>query len=181
MIQALDKMIEVSFKILKAILTVVLVGMVVLLMAHIICRYVLNNSLTWSEELLKILLVWFGMLSVSILAVRREHVSIVIFKEKLMSPKVANACSKFTQILTVVICAVVTVVGIQYVLSAGHRPTAALRMPYGYAYAAIPVSFFFVTIFEFRNLLVDLTGKGKYAAIDKPEEDLTGGAEIKLD
>lgn len=181
MIQALDKMIEVSFKILRAVLTVILVGMIVILMAHIIFRYVLNNSLTWSEELLKILLVWFGMLSVSILAVRREHVSIVVFKEKLMPPKVAEACGKITQIITVIVCVVVTIVGVQYVISAGYRPTAALRMPYGYAYAAIPVSFFFVTIFEFRNLLVDLTGKGKYAAIDKPEEDLTGGADINLD
>lgn len=180
MIQALDKMIEVSFKILKAILTIVLVGMVVILMAHIICRYVLNNSLTWSEELLKILLVWFGMLSVSILAVRREHVSIVIFKEH-MPKKMAGFFTKLTQLLTFIICVILVVVGVQYVLSAGHRPTAALRMPYGYAYAAIPVSFFFVAIFEFRNLLVDFTGKGPYASIEKPEEDLTGGAEINLD
>ena len=55
------------------------------------------------------------------------------------------------------------------------------RQPYGYAYASIPVSFVFVTIFELRNLIVDLTGKGKYAAIEKQEEDLTGGSDMKLD
>lgn len=180
MIEALDKFIAVSFRVLKAVLTIVLLGMVAILMAHIICRYVLNNSLTWSEELLKILLVWFGMLSVSILAVRREHVSIVVFKEH-MPKKVANTLSKITQLLTVLICLVVIYVGIQYVISAGYRPTPALRLPYGYAYAAIPVSFFFVTIFEFRNLLVDFTGKGNFAAIEKPEEDLTGGSEMNLD
>ena len=91
------------------------------------------------------------------------------------------ALTKLTQIITVVICLIVIYVGIQYVLAAGHRPTPALRLPYGYAYASIPVSFVFVTIFELRNLIVDLTGKGNYAAIEKKEEDLTGGSDMKLD
>lgn len=180
MIEALDKFIAVSFKVLRVILCTVLIGMVAILMAHIFCRYILNNSLTWSEELLKILLVWFGMLSVSVLAIRREHVSIVIFKNK-MPQKVANVMTKLTQILTVVVCIMVIYVGVQYVIAAGYRPTPALRLPYGYAYAAIPVSFLFVTVYEIRNLLVDLLGKGNYAAIEKPEEDLTGGAGISLD
>lgn len=180
MIEAFDKVITVLYKIIKVILCVVLLTMVGVLMAHIIFRYVLNNSLTWSEELLKILLVWFGMMSVAILAVRREHVSIVIFKEH-MPKKMSAALTKLTQIITVVICLIVIYVGIQYVLAAGHRPTPALRLPYGYAYASIPVSFVFVTIFELRNLIVDLTGKGKYAAIEKQEEDLTGGSDMKLD
>lgn len=180
MIETMDKFVKASFKVLRAVLCVVLLGMVAILIAHIFCRYILNNSLTWSEELLKILLVWFGMLSVSLLAIRREHVAIVVFKEH-MPKKVSAVLSKVTQVLTLVICVVVIYVGVRYVMEAGYRPTPALRLPYGYAYAAIPVSFFFVTIYEFRNLLVDLTGKGEYAAIEKPEEDLTGGAEISLD
>ena len=75
MVEAMDKFIASSFKVLRAVLSVVLLGMVAILMAHIFCRYILNSSLTWSEELLKILLVWFGMLSVSLLAIRREPVS----------------------------------------------------------------------------------------------------------
>ena len=180
MIEALDKLLTVSFKVLKAVLCAILIGMVAILMAHVIFRYVLNNSLSWSEELLKILLVWFGMLSVSVLAARREHVAIIIFKERVFK-KAASTLTKVTQILTVVVCVVVVIVGIQYVLSAGFRPTPALRLPYGYAYAAVPVSFVFVTLYEFRNLLVELTGKGNPALIEKPEEDLTGGKTLELD
>ena len=180
MIEIMDKIVRALFTVLKAVLTVVLVGMVVILAAHIIFRFVLNNSLTWSEELLKILLVWFGLLSVSVLAARREHVAIVVFKDH-MPKKVSNVLSKVTQFITVVICLVIIYIGVQYMLEAGFRPTPALRIPYGYAYAAIPVAFFFITIFEFRNLVADLTGKGNYAAIEKPEEDLTGGKEVRLD
>lgn len=168
------------FGILKAVLVFLLVLMVGILVVHIVFRYVLNNSLTWSEELLKILLVWFGMLSVAVLAARREHVAIVVFKN-MMPKKVSDFLTKFTQLVTVIICIVVMIVGTMYVLESGDRPTPALRMPYGYAYAAIPVSFIFVTFYEFRNLMQDITKKGPYASIEKPEEDLTGGEEVKLE
>ena len=180
MVETMDKIVGVLYKIIRVALCVILLAMIGILMAHIISRYILNSSLTWSEELLKILLVWFGMMSVSVLAARREHVSIVIFKEH-MPKKVADILTKVTQILTVAICIVVIYAGMRYVLLAGHRPTPALRLPYRYAYAAIPVSFCFVTIFELRNLLVELTGKGPYAENEKPEEDLTGGKEVTLD
>lgn len=180
MIEKMDKVVVALYKLLKVILCVILVAMVVILAAHIFARYILNSSLTWSEELLKILLVWFGLLSVSVLAARREHVSIVVFKNR-MPKKISAFLSKLTQLITVLVCLVVIYVGIQYMIAAGYRPTPALRLPYGYAYAAIPVSFFFVMIFEFRNLLADITGKGSYAAIEKPKEDLTGGKEVKLD
>ena len=65
MVEKIDKALEVVFKIMKVLLILVLVSMVVILMAHIVFRYVINNSLTWSEELLKIMLVWFGMMSVA--------------------------------------------------------------------------------------------------------------------
>ncbi len=179
MIEKLDKALEVVFKIMKALLVIILMAMVVILMAHIIFRYVLNNSLTWSEELLKIMLVWFGMMSVAVLAARREHVAIVVFKEH-MPKKVQNFLSKLTQFLTVGICILMVIIGIQYCVKAGFRLTPALRIPYTWAYAAIPVSFVPVMLFELRNFICDFTGKGNYACIEKPEEDLTGGKDVEL-
>lgn len=179
MIEKIDKVLTVVFNILKVILIVLLVGMVGILCAHIWFRYVVNNSLTWSEELLKILLVWFGMLSVAVLAARREHVAIVIFKNK-MPEAVASFFTKFTQGLIVVVCVFGVYLGFQYCASAGFRLTPALRIPFTWAYSAIPVSFVFIALFELRNFIRDLTGKGKYECIDKPEEDLTGGAEIDM-
>ena len=65
MTEKLDKALGVVFNIMKVMLIVLILAMVGILIAHIVFRYILNNSLTWSEELLKILLVWFGMLSVA--------------------------------------------------------------------------------------------------------------------
>jgi len=179
MIGKIDKLLEALFNILKFILIVLLITMVGILIAHIWFRYVVNNSLIWSEELLKILLVWFGMLSVAVLAARREHVAIVVFKNK-MPGKMAKGCDVIVQALTFVICIIGILLGIEYCISAGFRLTPALRIPYGYAYASIPAAFLFVAIYELRNFLVEIAGKGKYACIDKPEEDLSGGTGIDL-
>lgn len=179
MVEKIDKALEVVFKIMKVLLILVLVSMVVILMAHIIFRYVLNDSLTWSEELLKIMLVWFGMMSVAVLAARREHVAIVVFKEH-MPKKVQNFLTKLTQLIIVGICILMVVIGIQYCTKAGFRLTPALRIPYAWAYAAIPVAFVPVTLFELRNFICDFTGKGNHACIEKPEEDLTGGKDVEL-
>ena len=179
MVEKIDKALEVVFKIMKVLLILVLVSMIVILMAHIIFRYVLNNSLTWSEELLKIMLVWFGMMRVAVLAARREHVAIVVFKEH-MPKKVQNFLTKLTQLIIVGICVLMVIIGIQYCMKAGFRLTPALRIPYAWAYAAIPVAFVPVTLFELRNFICDFTGKGNHACIEKPEEDLTGGKDVEL-
>ena len=168
MVEKIDKALEVVFKIMKVLLILVLVSMIVILMAHIIFRYVL-----------KIMLVWFGMMSVAVLAARREHVAIVVFKEH-MPKKVQNFLTKLTQLIIVGICVFMVIIGIQYCMKAGFRLTPALRIPYAWAYAAIPVAFVPVTLFELRNFICDFTGKGNYACIEKPEEDLTGGKDVEL-
>lgn len=179
MIEKIDKALEVVFKIMRVLLVTILVSMVGILVVHIFFRYVLNNSLTWSEELLKIMLVWFGMLSVAVLAARREHVAIVVFKSR-MPQKVQDFLTKLTQLIIVGICILLVVVGVQYCMKAGFRLTPALRIPYTWAYAAIPVSFLPVMLFEVRNFIADFTGAEKYACIEKPEEDLTGGKDVEL-
>lgn len=125
------------------------------------------------------MLVWFGMMSVAVLAARREHVAIVVFKEH-MPKKVQNFLTKLTQFIIVCICILMVVIGIQYCMKAGFRLTPALRIPYAWAYAAIPVAFVPVTLFELRNFICDFTGKGNHACIEKPEEDLTGGKDVEL-
>lgn len=171
MLEKFDKIIRVFNKILLGLLVIVMITMLVVCMLHVFFRYVLNNSLSWSEEYMRVALVWFGMLSATVLAARREHVSIVIFKEK-MPKKMGKTADRFTQLVTIIVCLVVTVIGVRMSISAGNRSTPAMGLPYSIAYAAIPVAFAIITLYEFRNFLVDINKKGHpFAAVEKPEED----------
>ncbi len=165
MLDKIDNGIRFFNKFLLYFLVALIGVMLVVCWAHIFYRYVLNDSLTWSEEFMRILLVWFCMMSASILAVRREHVSIVVFKE--MMPKKVNATlTRFTQILTFVASVGVFALGIRLVISAGVRTTPAMHMPYSWTYAAIPVAFAIISLYELRNVLADFLG-GPRVAVEK--------------
>jgi len=60
-------------------------SMLIVAWVHVIRRDVFNNSLTWSEEFLRFSLVWFALLSASIIHKKRGHLGIVTFRE--MMPK----------------------------------------------------------------------------------------------
>ena len=169
MLAALDKLIKAVYKVVLAAIIAIGLVMLVVAWAHVFCRYVLNDSLTWSEELLKILLVWFCLLSTTIIAVQREHVSIVVFKE-MMPKKVNHSLGFVTQVLMLIASIIVMIIGIDFVMIAGSRMTPALRIPYRYKFSAIPVAFAILSLYEFRNTVADFVKGPKFAIDIKPKD-----------
>lgn len=169
MLAALDKLIKAVYKVVLAAIIAIGLVMLVVAWAHVFCRYVLNDSLTWSEELLKILLVWFCLLSTTVISVQREHVSIVVFKQ-MMPLKVNHTLTFIAQVLMLVASVIVLFIGIDFVMVAGSRMTPALRIPYRYTYSAIPVAFAILSLYEFRNTVADFVKGPKFAIDIKPKD-----------
>lgn len=169
MLAALDKLIKAVYKVVLAAIIAIGLVMLVVAWAHVFCRYVLNDSLTWSEELLKILLVWFCLLSTTVISVQREHVSIVVFKQ-MMPLKVNHTLTFIAQVLMLVASVIVLFIGIDFVIVAGSRMTPALRIPYRYTYSAIPVAFAILSLYEFRNTVADFVKGPKFAIDIKPKD-----------
>src|SRR5512134_3181241 len=55
--------------------------MLVVAWMHVTRRYVFNSALTWSEEFLRFTIVWYALLSASILHKRNGHLGITIIRE----------------------------------------------------------------------------------------------------
>ena len=60
--------------------------MLVVAWMHVIRRYAFNSALTWSEEFLRFSIVWYALLSASILHKRNAHLGITIFREMMPQP-----------------------------------------------------------------------------------------------
>lgn len=155
MINILDKVIAIIQKVLKIALVTIGVSMLIIAWIHIFCRFILNSSLSWSEELLKVMLIWFCLFSTSIIAAERGHVSIVIFKEKMPKP-IGQLLTLISQIFIYLISFMVVYIGFRMVVNTLWRSTPAANIPYPIVYGAIPISFAVITIYEFRNLLTDI-------------------------
>ena len=131
--------------------------MLVVAWMHVIRRYVFNSALTWSEEFLRFSIVWFTLLSASILHKSNGHLGITIFRE--MMPKGLQKVLERTVIyLATLTAAVVTVTGVMLVVNTWDQMTPALRISMGLPYAAIPAGFFLMTIYGIMHVIRDIKG-----------------------
>jgi len=58
-------------------------AMTIVVAIQVLCRYVFNYSLFWSEELARYLLVWLSFLGASVAYRRKAHPGIDIFQKKM--------------------------------------------------------------------------------------------------
>jgi TRAP-type C4-dicarboxylate transport system permease small subunit len=129
--------------------------MLVVAWMHVIRRYVFNSALTWSEEFLRFSIVWYALLSASILHKRNGHLGITIFRE-MMPKKLQEFLRRAVIYLATLTVAVVTVSGAILVFSTRAQVTPALRISTSLPYAAIPVGFFLMTIYGIMHIIRDI-------------------------
>jgi TRAP-type C4-dicarboxylate transport system permease small subunit len=133
-------------------------SMVVVAILHVVMRYVFNDALTWSEEFLRFTMVWFTLISAAILHQRKGHVGIVIFRD-MMRDKFRNVCVRAIPVLTFIATLSVTVNGIRLLFRTYKQLTPALKISVAIPYSAIPVGFFFMTLFTVAHIIEITFGK----------------------
>ncbi|MDR1536053.1 MAG: TRAP transporter small permease [Planctomycetota bacterium] len=152
MLNAFDTAIRLISKVVLGVIMVIGTAMLIVCLAHIFWRYVLNDSLTWSEEVMKIMIVWFCLLSATFISCRREHVSIVIFKQ--MLPGIVERKLDIFVGFVMFACALIMAwIGWRLMFWAGNRRTPATGFPVAYQYASLTVAFGIMAIYELRNFL----------------------------
>lgn len=70
-------------RLVEALCALLLLALVVDVWLGIVARYVLAESLPWTEELARYLMIWTALLAVSSGIVHREHIGLKIVLEKL--------------------------------------------------------------------------------------------------
>ncbi|HQG30396.1 MAG TPA: TRAP transporter small permease [Deltaproteobacteria bacterium] len=144
----------------KATLDVTMVICAVMLVVawmHVTRRYVFNNALTWSEEFLRFSIVWYALLSASLLHKRNGHLGITIFREMMPKP-VKSFLRRVIIYLATAVAGIVTVAGFILVRSTWEQITPALGISTALPYAAIPVSFFLMTVYGLMHIVRDIMG-----------------------
>ncbi len=140
------------------LLIIFLIGMTVIMGAQIFCRYILEMSLSWSEELTRYLFVWSGFLSVSYCS--KKCLSIKIEQFVALFPRRGKAVFKLVNHTFEFIFFVYMIpFAYSYMMSAvkSGQVSPACSIPMYYVQAAPFVSFILVSfrilqrwIIEFR-------------------------------
>lgn len=137
----MDKILKHLDKILCAVLAVLIVLMLIIGSMQVFYRYVLRNSLSWSEELLRYMYVWITMLGIS-MGIRKKGLSCIssftdfIEKKSKAGRHVLAAIGFIFQILVFLLMAVY---GSKLCLLSAGQMSPALRISMGAVYLAMPV------------------------------------------
>ena len=138
----------------KMICTVTLALMSAIIVAQVFFRYVLNNSLSWSEELARYLFIWTIYIGISYGVKMDKHVAVdAVYSYMPKGVKKYYAMIAYTLFLLFAVAIVyygVTVVGMQ--ISSG-QVSPAMGLPMQYVYAAVPVSCCLMVIRLLENLV----------------------------
>jgi tripartite ATP-independent transporter DctM subunit len=128
------------------------VACMIVLFAGVFSRYVLHNSLDWSDELASILFLWLAMLG-SVLALRRgEHMRMTAWVSSFPAKRQA-----FYEALGIAACiaflALVALPSFHYAQDQVAISTPAMEISNGWRAAALPVGFGLMALFAIFRLL----------------------------
>jgi TRAP-type C4-dicarboxylate transport system permease small subunit len=149
--------------------------MVVAIGSQVFARYIFHQSLYWTEELGRHVMVWMIFLA-SVICVRRGfHLSITLLKEKLRPRRQA-----LMQLVGAIVLAyffyMMVVHGWTLAQKTMVQRSSALHYPMGYVYASLPVSGLLMFIVNLEVLVksgLEFFGHIKGEAAAQPAE--TGG------
>lgn len=135
------KIIHLIDEYLEAGLAAFLLAVIVTLITiQVFMRYVMQNSLSWSEELTLWLFVWFIWLATSYAFKRRAHVRVAVL-DQVFSPRGQLILNIFNQLL--IVCFLAILVYQCFILMnmpfVAKQRSVVLGMPIQYFYASAPL------------------------------------------
>ena len=141
----LDKIIEIFCIIIMAFMTVLVTW-------QVITRYVFNNPSAVTEQLCQYLFIWLVLFGSAYIFGKREHMQITFIKDKLPDG-LKTVCDLLQEVIIFIFTFGVLVVGgYLSVVKQMVQFDAALQIPIGIVYAAIPLSGVFILFYSVINI-----------------------------
>ncbi|ARI78670.1 TRAP transporter small permease [Halobacillus mangrovi] len=145
MMGAIIKAIDGFNKVLGIVLALLLMVMSVVVFYQVFSRFVLDESLRWSEELARYIMIWSVFIG-SALALRKMELIAVDAIKEVLSEKYKNILVIFIYTLSIVFLLVLVNYGFQLAGSVMGQTSPAMRISMAWAYAAIPIGSIFMII-----------------------------------
>lgn len=152
--QALDRLCTVVERAAGILARSLVVAIIAILTAQIFCRFVLNRSLIWSEEVSTWSMVWVVYLGSAVLMRRAEHVSIPIFV-RLLPLTLRIPAIMLGRALTLACVLFVTWYGVALIASGFHLTSQTTGINTRWVKLCIPIGMGMMSLFALGLLLQD--------------------------
>lgn len=142
--------------VMKKMVFLTILGMIVSITLQIIFR-VFFNSLTWTEEVARYLLVWSTFIGATLAYKRGLHIS-VTFIRNMLPEKLRKLICILGIIISIVFFIVVIVFGAKLIILQKTQLSPALRLPMRWVYLVMPFSFIIMIVYGLTETLEQLYG-----------------------
>lgn len=149
------------------IASVSLVMMTGITAVQVFNRYVLQNSLDWSEELARYLFIWAVYIGCSYATQMDRHLEVTVLRT-VFNGKFARPITILASIFTLAFCIFATVLGVKFIifLASTGQKTPALEINAYWVYLCMPVGLGFMGLRTLERLWWLVTGKINAAEIE---------------
>ncbi|GHV41308.1 C4-dicarboxylate ABC transporter permease [Synergistales bacterium] len=158
--RAITRLSDVLNKVVLRFLTVLLMLMVIVINVQVFCRYVMNASLSWSEEVARYMFVWIVLLGASIGIKEWFHISVTFLVDRFPS-KIRFAIDAVIKIMIAAFSVVLFYASCILVKAVSAQISAALGLPVPILYLCMPITSFLIFLHIVSSLADQLILKGK--------------------
>lgn len=133
-------------RILRFFLILAMTVIFVVVTAEVFSRFIFHISIPWGAEVSQTLLVWLTFIGSAAVFLRNEHINVDFLAERLQRrARIALGRLNLLIIMAFLACGVWS--GIRVVTRTWRGTTAALQIPAGVLYLALPISFALMFLF----------------------------------
>jgi len=123
---------------LRAFSVLLLAFYLSLILLQVFYRYILNDSLFWSEEVVRYSLVWGVMLGAALVAYERSHISVEVIGA-FLPPAGKQVLTFLANTCTLAFLLILIYAGLDFTDRTWFQRSASLGVPMRWVYLAIPV------------------------------------------
>lgn len=151
----LEKIKKIIMDIYRCGAMVMVAGILIIMSVQFFYRYVMNNSLSWSEELARFMFVWASSMGAVVVTGVRGHAAIKMLDS--LFPHKVNLGKQFLfDLVGAAIGVILLYFGLQLMNNTWNQTSAALKLSYAYVYMAIPVGGFGISVQSLVNAIESL-------------------------
>ena len=168
-----DDAIEVIIKYLCAFLLIVMIGVT---FTNTVCRYFLNFSFQWAEEVVRYAAVWVTCVGASLTAREDDHVTLDLLQELIKSHKVRAVMYALTRTIACAVLIALMPAAIEMVniyksaFSTGaHMPQWVLYISYPIGSIAMVLGYIRITPAKVKALWTNTVEKTEFEKINEGE------------
>ena len=158
--KTLQRVSDTTNKVVSYVGIAIFAVLIVACVLQVFFRFVLNNSLSWSEELARYCFVWMHLIGASLLIEGKEHATVTVILD-LLHGAARKAVDVVVELIIFFNGTAMLYAGIQLAYSSRNNLSTAMGVPMWCINSAVAVGGLLLMFQAFVQIAVTLTGRKK--------------------